>query len=277
MRNFNDLLHAQWAQGHFLCVGLDPDYEKIPASVKTGDIAKDIVTFNKAIIDATKGVAAAYKPNTAFYEAYGAEGIKALEQTTAYIHAVAPDTVLIIDAKRADIGNTNIGYAKFVFDILQGDAVTVQPYMGGEALQPFFDSKEKGIIVLCRTSNPSAAEIQELEVNGTPLYQHVATLAVEKWNAHGNCALVIGATVPDEITAVREIVGEMPFLIPGIGAQGGDLEKTVQAAMNNKKTGFLISASRSILFASSGETFATAARTEAMRLHTQIEEIRSQL
>lgn len=274
MRNFTDLLHAQWSQGRFLCVGLDPDYEKMPASVKTGDIAKDIVTFNKAIIDATKEVAAAYKPNTAFYEAYGAEGIQALEETTTYIHSTAPDTVLIIDAKRADIGNTNIGYAKFVFDVLQGDAVTMQPYMGGEALEPLFERAEKGVFILCRTSNPSAAEIQELEVNGTPLYQHVAKLAVEKWNTRGNCAVVVGATVPDEIKTVREIVGDMPFLIPGIGAQGGDLEKTVRAAMTNNKTGFLMSASRSILFASSGDNFASAAREEAVRLHTQIEEVR---
>lgn len=278
MRDFRQLLNRQWNTGHFLCVGLDSEYEKMPACVKETvgadmSIEESIIAFNRAIIDATKDLVCAYKPNTAFYEAYGVAGVSALQRTMEYIHEVAPDVLTIIDAKRADIGNTNIGYAKFVFDVLRGDAVTMQPYMGGEALEPLFARTEKGIFILCRTSNPSAGEIQELDVDGIPLYQHVARLTVEKWNAAGNCGLVVGATVPDEVKAVRAIAPDMPFLIPGIGAQGGNLAATVTAARDARGHGFIISASRSVIFASAGVDFAQRARHEVELLNQQIADV----
>jgi orotidine-5'-phosphate decarboxylase len=269
-RNFNALIQKKWQEGKFVSVGLDTDYDRLPVTIKTDDVAASIVAFNTAIIDATKDLVCAYKPNPAFYEASGAEGIAALKETCNYIRSTAPDVAIIIDAKRADIGNTNIGYARFAFDYLGGDAITLHPYLGHEAIEPFVNRPEKGVIVLCRTSNEGSGEFQDLLVDGKPLYEVVAQHVVEQWNEHNNCSLVVGATYPEEIAAVRAIAPTLPFLIPGIGAQGGDLEATVKAAQTADGTGMIINSSRGILFASSGEDFAEAARAETQKLHDQI-------
>lgn len=263
-------MERKWDEKKFLCVGLDSDFEKIPESVRKESVQKTIAEFNRAIVDATKNIVCAFKPNSAFYEAHGDEGWSALRETTEYIHEVAPEVPVILDAKRADIGNTNEGYAHSIFDHLGMDAVTVHPYFGAEALAPFLARKEKGIIVLVRSFNEGSGEFQDLSVDGEPLYKVIARHVVEKWNTNGNCAVVVGATFPEELAEVRKIVGAMPILIPGIGAQNGDLAKTVAAGKDSRGKGMIISASRSVIFASSGEDFAQAARAEAERLHSEI-------
>ncbi|HUD19616.1 MAG TPA: orotidine-5'-phosphate decarboxylase [Patescibacteria group bacterium] len=255
-----------------LCIGLDSDIDKIPERIRNGPHPQ--TTFNKAIIYATQDLVCAYKLNTAFYEARGVAGVEAMKMTCDYLKAHYPDVVIIIDAKRADIGNTNVGYAKFVFDYLGGDAVTLQPYLGGEALKPFLDQKEKGILILCRTSNPGAGEFQDLMVKGKPLYQIVAENFSKNWNANGNCGLVVGATYPTELSIVRRIAGDMPILIPGVGTQGGDAKKTVKAGVDRHGRNAIINSSRGILFASTGADFAQKAREEALKLRDQINQYR---
>lgn len=279
-RNFQQMLKAQWAKGNFVCVGLDSEFGKIPESVHVSGNECDvhegntIVAFNRAIVEATKDLVCAYKPNAAFYEAYGAEGISALARSIADIHAIAPDVPVILDAKRADIGNTNAGYVDAAFGFLRADAITVHPYLGAEALQPFLARVDKGVIVLCRTSNPGAGEFQNLSVNGEPLYRFVARRVASEWNKAGNCALVVGATYPDELREVRGIVGDMPILIPGIGAQGGDVKKTVTAGKDIRGWGMVINSSRGIIFASKGADFAEAARRETEKLRNLINQYR---
>jgi orotidine-5'-phosphate decarboxylase len=270
-RNFRDLLEAKWEQGKFLCVGLDSELEKIPQAARVSGTRETLVNFNRAIIDATKDIAAAYKPNPAFYEAHGDEGCAALRETIQYIFDNAWDVPVILDAKRGDIGNTNEAYAKATFNHLRADALTVTPYLGGEPLQPFFDRANKGVIVLCHTSNPGADEIQALPVGGTPLYQVVAQKAAKDWNGQGNCCVMVGATYPEELQKVRAIVGDMPILIAGVGAQNGDLEKTVRAGKDGRGRGFILNASRSIIFASQGTDFAELARVRAQELHEAIQ------
>lgn len=281
-RNFVGMLEAQWAKGNFVCVGLDSEFGKIPESARQRgserdvSVANTIVAFNKAIVEATKGIVCAYKPNIAFYEAYGDEGIAALQRTILDIHAVAPDVPVILDAKRADIGNTNKCYVQLAFGFLQADAITVHPYLGQEALRPFLEQKGKGVIVLCRTSNPGAGEFQDCMVGVTtiPFYQYVAMRVAESWNKNGNCALVVGATYPEELREVRSIVGDMPILIPGIGAQGGDVEKTVTAGKDSRGWGMIINSSSGIIFASKDTDFAEAALRETRKLHNLINQCR---
>jgi len=292
-RNFRDLIEVRWAEGKFVCVGLDSEYEKIPEHLRaSGNVVEALLHFNKGIVDATKDRVCAYKPNAAFYEALGDVGWLALRETIVYIRTVAPEVPVIWDAKRADIGNTNLGYVKEAFEFLRADAITVHPFLGGEALQPFLDQKDKGIFVLCRTSNPGAGEFQGLTVaismeearylhsvkvgytvdsNGsrafTSLSNHVAyqVSQSQRWNANGNCGLVVGATYPDELRDARKIAGDMPILIPGIGAQGGDTEKTVRAGKDSRGRGMIINSSRGIIFASNGEDCFEAARRETIR------------
>jgi len=269
LRNFRQLLEAQWEQGKFLCVGLDSDFQKIPEAIRQAGVGETIVAFNRAIVDATKDLVCSYKPNPAFYESHGDEGWKALRETIQYIRDQAPDVPVILDAKRGDIANTNEAYAKSAFDHLHADAITVQPYLGSEPLAPFFDRKDKGVIVLCHTSNPGAGEIQNLMMDGEPLYKVIARLATTKWNANGNCCLMVGATYPEKLAEVRKIAGDMPILIAGIGAQDGDLEKTIHAGLAGKK-GLMVNASRSIIFASDGADFAQRAREKATELDSAI-------
>jgi len=261
-RNFNELLGKKWDEGKFLCVGLDSELGKIPESARKGGTTETILAFNKAIIDATHDLVCAFKPNSAFYEAHGEEGWQALRETILYIRSVSPEVPVILDAKRADIGNTNNGYVTAFFDDLKCDAVTVHPYLGAEAIQPFLDRKDKGVIVLCRTSNPGAKEFQDLEMSGEPLYKVVAKHVKEKWNTNGNCGLVVGATYPNELREVRAVVGDIPFLMPGIGAQGGDLEASAKAGKDSRGKGMIINASRAVIFASASADFAGAARTK---------------
>ncbi len=262
-QSFRSMLDAQWDAGRFLCVGLDTDLEKIPESARQAGVRESIVNFNRAIIEATKDIAGSYKPNSAFYEAHGQLGWAALQETIAYINMVAPEVPVILDAKRGDLGNSSEGYARAAFDNLNADAITVQPYQGRDAIQPFLDRADRGVIVLCRTSNATAREFQDLEANGEPLYMRVARSVASEWNGNGNCALVVGATYPEEMKKIREVADDLPFLIPGIGAQGGDLEKTVQCGKDSRGRGMLIAVSRGIQYASSGADFADAARAKA--------------
>ncbi len=284
-RHFQQMIENRWSLGRFVCVGLDSDFMKIPGSVHQpgnchnvliGDVsvADTIIAFNREIVEATCDLVCAYKLNSAFYETHGDVGIHALHRTVIDIHRIAPKVPVILDAKRADIGNTNAGYVTAAFDWLGADAITVHPYLGAEALQPFLARAEKGVIVLCRTSNPGAGEFQDLSVNGEPLYRFVARRVASEWNKNGNCSLVVGATYPDELRAVREIVGDMPILIPGIGAQGGDVEKTVIAGKDSRAQGMIINSSRGIIFASQNADFAKAARSETQKLHDLINHYR---
>ena len=222
-RNFQEMIEAQWARENFACVGLDSSYEKIPMLARRRDAHDTILGFNTAIIDATKDLVCAYKINSAFYEVHLDVGWRVIRSTIAHIRVVAPDVPVILDSKRADIGNSNQEYARTAFEYLLADAVTVNPYLGGDALQEFFAHSDKGIFVLCRTSNPGAEEIQKLILNtGEPLYHHIAKKTADSWNANKNCGLVVGATCADELRDVRAVVGSMPILVPGIGMQGGD-------------------------------------------------------
>ena len=270
-RNFRELLEKKWEEGKFVCIGLDTDLEKIPEVIRQEDTRTTMVAFNRAIVDATKGVACAYKLNPAFYEARGDEGWNAMRETIAYILEIAPEAPVILDAKRADIAHTNERYVDSAFTYFRADAVTVSPYLGGEPLAPFFRNKDKGVIVLCHTSNPGAGEIQELDVGGEPLYAVIARLAAQKWNGNGNCCAMVGATYPEELATVRRIVGDMPILVAGIGAQNGDLAKTIRAGADSRKKGLIVNASRSVIFASRGADFAEAAKEKAEELHSAIQ------
>ncbi|MBI3366118.1 orotidine-5'-phosphate decarboxylase [Candidatus Roizmanbacteria bacterium] len=255
-----------------VCVGLDSDINKIPTFIR--DDKHPQSSFNKAIIEATHDLVCAYKPNAAFYEQRGVRGIEALKMTCDYLKENYPEIILIIDAKRADIGSTNEGYVKFIFDYLGADAVTLHPYLGKEALAPFLEREDKGCIILCRTSNPGAREFQDLQVNKEPLYKIVAKKVVKDWNKNNNCMLVVGATYPEELAEVRKIAGDITFLVPGIGAQGADVEKTVKAGLNSMKTGMIINSSRGIIFASDGKDFAEKAREETKKLRDEINRYR---
>ena len=276
-RNFREMLEAKWAEGKFVCVGLDSDILKIPRAyvphskyMSAGEVQ---LAFNTCIVEETKDIACCYKPNIAFYEALGKDGLHSLREIIFHINEVAPSVPVILDAKRADIGNTNEGYVQMAFDYLKADAITVHPYLGQEALEPFLKLKDKGIFVLCRTSNPGAGEFQDIQLPSgvaTPLYQYIALRVAMFWNKNGNCALVVGATYPEELAKVRRIIGDMPILIPGIGAQGGDLEQTVKAGKDSRGRGMIINSSRGIIFASSGTDFVKAARRETEKLHNSI-------
>ena len=251
-----------------VCVGLDSDIDKIPQHLKK--FKYPLFKFNKAIIDKTFDLVCSYKPNSAFYEVLGDKGIKELKMTADYLHKKYPWIPIILDAKRADIGNTNNGYAKFAFQYLGVDAITIHPYLGVEAIKPFLEYKDKGIIILCRTSNKGAEEIQNLMIGKKPLYQIVAEKVVKDWNYNKNCLLVVGATSPKELQEIRQTAKEMIFLVPGVGAQGGDLRAVIKAGLDSRNQGMIISASRSIIFNSVKKDFAEKAREEAKRMQEEI-------
>ena len=246
-----------------LCVGLDSDIEKLPERFKKEQHSQ--FSFNKWIIEQTAESVCAFKPNTAFYEARGIAGIADLKLTCDFIRTKYPHIPIILDAKRGDIGNTNRGYIKFAFDYLQTDAITLHPYLGAEAIEPFLQRVDKGCIILCRTSNPGAGELQDPKIGVEPFFFVLAKKNINDWDKNGNCMLVIGATYPEELTEIRKIAGDMTFLIPGIGAQGGDLEKTVQAGLNSMKKGMIINAGRSIIFADNPKMEAEKLRDEINR------------
>ena len=264
---FTQQLERAWRENDSLvCVGLDPEIERFPPRIRAE--ASPIFQFNRAVIDATADLVCAYKPQFAHYAAYEAED--QLERTIEYIHRVHPGVPVILDAKRGDIGHTAERYAIEAFERYGADAVTVNPYLGGDSLEPFLRHTERGVLILCRTSNPGAGDLQDLRVEGRPLYQVVAELAARRWNVHGNCLLVIGATYPRELAEVRALVGDMPLLVPGVGAQGGDVEQVVASGCTRSGTGLIVSSSRAILYASAADDFAQAARAATASLRDQI-------
>ena len=274
---FNATLAARWAaSGSLLCVGIDPEPGRYPSTLV--DDPDRVFTFGKAIIDATAEFACAFKPQIAHFAAQGAED--ALERLIAYVHAAHPGIPVILDAKRGDIGSTALNYAREAFDRFRADAVTANPYLGSDSLAPYLDRADKGVVVLCRTSNPGAADLQDLPVAGAdgatrPLYQRVAEKAARDWNTHGNLSLVVGATWPEQLGEVRAIVGpSIPLLVPGIGAQGGDVEAVLKHGLNANRTGLIISSSRAILYASGGADFADAAARVARETRDQINRYR---
>ncbi|MCH8531294.1 MAG: orotidine-5'-phosphate decarboxylase [Saccharospirillum sp.] len=266
---FIEQLSRHWQNGTQVCLGLDPYPERFPA--RFADDPDRILHFNQAIIDATADLVCCFKPQFAHFAAEAAEA--QLQATIAYIKEKHPEVPVILDAKRGDIGSTASMYAREAFEHYQADAVTVNPYMGSDTVMPFADHADKGVILLCRTSNPSAAEFQNLLLEGEPLYIHVARRAQQHWNRHGNICLVVGATAPEEMARIRAVAPDLPFLVPGIGAQGGDLEGTVRNGATSPGRGLMINSSRSILYASQGEDFAEAARQETLRLKTAINDL----
>jgi orotidine-5'-phosphate decarboxylase len=267
MSTFIATLERAWqSRDSLVCVGLDPEVERFPKHL--AGTAAAIFEFNKAIIDATADLVCAYKPQIGHYAACRAED--ELERTIDYIHAQHPGVPVILDAKRGDVGHTAARYASEAFERYRADAVTVNPYLGGDALEPFLRHEDKGVVVLCRTSNPGARDLQDLMVGGRRLYQLVAELAARSWNSRGNCLLVVGATYPAELAEVRSIVGAMPLLVPGVGAQGGDVGQVVTSGQTRAGTGLIISSARAILYASAGADFASAARAATLRLREQI-------
>jgi orotidine-5'-phosphate decarboxylase len=253
-----------------LCVGLDSDMGKLPKFL-IEQSKNPLFDFNKEIIDATKDLVCAYKLNMAFYEVAGGQGIQALEKTIQYI----PRNILVIlDGKRNDIGNTAQKYAQSLFETWKADAVTLNPYLGKDGVRPFLDYQEKCSFILCRTSNPSARDFQDLLVSSTPLYQMVAR-KIQEWDTNKNCGAVVGATYPEELKTVRGILGdEIPILIPGVGKQGGDVEKTVRNGTNAQGEMAVINSSREIIFAGNQEDFAVHARKKAESVRNEINKYR---
>lgn len=243
-----------------LCVGLDSNLDKIPEKFKK--LANPQFEFNKWVIEQTHDLVCAYKPNLAFYEMMGEKGMRDLKLTMEYLRKNYPEICTIADAKRGDIGSTNEGYVKAVFDWLGFDAITLHPYLGKEALEPFLERKDKGLFILCRTSNPGAGEFQDLEIEGKRLWQKVAEQVRDEWNENNNCMLVVGATYPEELGEIRKMVGEMTLLVPGIGAQGGEVEKTIKAGVNSKGKGMIINSSRGIIFSDNPRQAAKELRDE---------------
>ncbi len=266
---FQQKLDRSWKkQESFLCIGLDSDIERLPKQFRQREDGQ--YYFNRAIIDKTHDLVCAYKLNSAFYEGEGAYGIRQLCQTVTFLKKTYSHIPIILDCKRADIASTNIGYIRFAFEYLGVDAITLHPYLGREALLPFLKMKEKGFFILCKTSNPGADEFQDLKTGNSTLYEVVANNVSKKWNTNNNCMLVVGATYPEELKKVRNLIGEMTILLPGIGAQGGNLERTVQYGLNNTRTGIIINSSRGVIFASRGKDFAQAARIAALAIQSDI-------
>ncbi len=258
--NFNDRLAAAWAANDsLLCVGIDPDVKRFPKQFAGRKDA--ILEFGKAIADATADLVCAFKPQIAYFHAERAED--QLEALIDYMRATYPKVPVILDAKRGDIGSTAEQYAREAFERYRADAVTISPFLGHDSVTPYTQYADKGVIILCRTSNPGGSDLQFLKVDGELLYQRIARVVASEWNGNRNCALVVGATFPNELAAVRSIVGDMSLLVPGIGAQGGDIEATVRAGRSAAGTGLMINSSRAILYASGAEDFAAAARRVA--------------
>ncbi|MCI0847071.1 MAG: orotidine-5'-phosphate decarboxylase [Chloroflexi bacterium] len=269
MSGFTDRLEqASIATKSLVCVGLDPDPARMPIS--------SVYEFNRAIVDATAGLVCAYKPNLAFYEALGLPGLQDLEKTIAHIRSAAPQAIIIGDAKRGDIGPSAQAYAKAMFQVWGFDAVTINVWGGQDTVTPFLEDESKGVFVWCRGSNPGSADFQDAQVatadGPMPLYRHVA-LACQQWDTKGNLGLVVGATVPDQLREVRAACPNMPLLIPGVGAQGGDLEAAVRQGTDSRGRAALINSSRGIIYASSGADFAQAAAREADKLRKNINEV----
>ena len=258
------LARAQRASGGLLCVGLDPDPAKLPRDLGDAGSGPPLLAFNRRIVDATADLAAAYKPQIAFYSALGAED--ELLASIRYIRERAPAALVILDAKRNDIGNTAEAYAREAFDRYDADAVTVNPYMGEDSVRPFLARPDRGAVLLCRTSNPGAKDFQDLLIDGLPLYRRVAERAAGSWNEHRNLMLVVGATCPREMAELRLAHPDLTFLVPGIGAQGGDLEATLAAGLDARGAGLLINSARNIIYAGGGASGAIRAAAADLRM-----------
>ena len=270
---FIDTLKQSWQRNDSLvCVGLDPEPSRLPEHLRAQPDA--IFEFCRAIVEATADLVCCFKPQIAHFAAHRAESV--LERLIAHIHSAHRGVPVILDAKRGDIGSTAEFYAEEAFDRYGADAVTVNPYLGRDALEPFLARADKGVVILCRTSNAGARDLQDLDVGGKPLYQEVARKVAGKWNANGNCLLVVGATYPGELGEVRSIVGDMPLLVPGVGAQGGDIEAVVRHGATAAGTGIVVSSSRGILYARKGPDFAGAARSATQDLRRAINAHRRQ-
>lgn len=258
---FSEKLQQAWQRRNsLLMVGLDPDPARLPDGLRTD--ADGLFVFCRDIVDATAPYVCGFKPQIAYFSAIGAE--PALERVCHYIQKHYPDLVLMLDAKRGDIGATAEQYAAEAFDRYQADAVTINPYMGLDSAEPYLARGDKGVIVLCRTSNPGGSDLQALSIDGKPLYLAVAEMVATRWNQSGQCGLVVGATYPEELGLVRKAVGDdLPLLVPGIGAQGGDILASCQAGCNAQGTGMMVSSSRAILYASSGADWAQASAAAA--------------
>ncbi|MFC3551526.1 orotidine-5'-phosphate decarboxylase [Lysobacter cavernae] len=271
--SFISALKRRWQDADSLvCVGLDPEPAKFPAKFSSDPDA--VFAFCRDIADATAPYVCAFKPQIAHFAALAVED--ALQRLIAHLHAAHPGIPVILDSKRGDIGSTAQHYATEAFDRYRADAVTANPYLGRDSLQPFLDRADRGVVILCRTSNPGAGDLQDLLVQdddgvARPLYQHVAQKVAREWNGHGNCALVVGATWPAQLREVRAIVGsDVPFLVPGVGAQGGDVAAVVTNAKTADGTGLIISSSRAVLYASTGADYAEAAAQAARTLRDEI-------
>ncbi len=266
--NFTEqLARAEALNDSMLCVGLDPDPARFPGSWK--DDPARIFDFCATLVDATRDLVIAFKPQIAYFAAQRAE--EQLERLIAHIHQVAPQVPVILDAKRGDIGHTAEAYARAIFDSLGADAVTLNPYLGRDSLEPFLRRADRTSFLLCLTSNAGAGDLQDLQVDGRPLYEHVAELA-SSWNTNGNVGLVVGATYPAEAKRIREIAPDLPFLMPGVGAQAGDVEEAVQSAIDAHGAGIIVNASRGVMFATpeGGERWTDASRRAAVSLRDQI-------
>lgn len=270
-------LRKAWHTNNSLvCVGLDPIVERLPQHLKGADTNSAIFEFNKAIIDATADLVCAFKPQFAHYAAESAEA--QLKQTIDYIKSRYPEVPVLLDAKRGDIGSTAEMYAREAFDRYGADALTVNPYLGRDSLEPYLSRADKGVIILCRTSNPGAADLQDLVVEDEPLYQRLAGEIATEWDTNKNCMLVVGATWPEQLSKIRLIVGDdMPLLVPGVGAQGGSAAEVVANGASQSGDGLIISSSRAILYASDGVDFAEAARKACLDLRDEINEARAAL
>ncbi|MEA3296476.1 MAG: orotidine-5'-phosphate decarboxylase [candidate division Zixibacteria bacterium] len=263
------LQKIQSTNNSIICLGLDLDTKKMPAEYTRN--TKGMFEFANRIVDATKDLVCAYKPNLAFYESQGSEGLSLLK---LIVDRIPNEIPVILDAKRGDIGNTAARYSEALFDKLNADWVTVNPYMGYDSLRPFIERKDKGVFILCLTSNPGSRDFQTLLVDGKPLYRIVAEKVVY-WNKDNNCGLVVGATAPDQLKDIRDLAGEIPILIPGVGAQGGSLEKAALFGTANFSRTALINVSRSVLYASKDDNFAQSARSELIKLNGIINSLRS--
>lgn len=287
VRTFREKVDARITEvDSCVCLGLDSDYQKLPACVKAGGFKESALRFNRAHLEASHRLLAAVKFNAAFYESHGAEGKIALKASVEHCREIDPGLIVIVDYKRADIGNSSLGYAREGFSYYEADAVTVNPYFGREATQPFLDQRDKGVMVLCKTSNPGGGEFQDFvghppsgpadelaRLLGTEgnvnLYQYVAYQVARQWNQHGNCGLVVGATYPRQAATVRRIVGDMPLLVPGIGQQQGALKETVAGTQDSRGRGLLINSSRGIIFAGADKSFAQAGAEKAAELKNE--------
>jgi orotidine-5'-phosphate decarboxylase len=269
--NFIDMLDARWKSADtLLCVGLDPDPARLPAHLRGRPDA--VFDFCRAIVDATADLACAFKPQIAYFASVRAED--QLERLIAHVRARHPDVPVILDAKRGDIGSTAEHYAREAYERYAAHAVTLSPYMGFDSIEPFLAYPDRGAFLLCRTSNAGGNDLQMLDVGSERVFERVARLTASAWNRNGQLGLVVGATFPGELARVRSLVGDLPLLVPGIGAQGGDVEASVRAGQTTRGVGMIVNSSRAILYAGKDEDFADRARAVALATRDEINRYR---